>query len=350
MRRSDRPPSGHPVSGHAHAAGAALPQTREAKVALVTGAAGFAGRHLVDALLETSWSIVGLTRRAPAGSQPEPCPFVVADLLEPAVLRPIVADVSPDYVFHLAAATPPASDEMTLAVNVGGTTALLDAIALERPGARVLVVGSDAQYGLPDRGDRPTPETAPMRPLGAYGRSKVLQESIALRYAAMTGLRVVCLRPFNLIGPGQSDRFVVGAIARQIALAEVGAASSTIEVGRLDVRRDFADVRDVVRAFVRAILLGPPGAVYNVGTGTSRSIREVAGMLASSAAIPVTLRTVPGRVRPVDVEVTQCDPSRLRAETGWAPTIPIEQTLADTLDHARAAVAGPSTTLQLVDR
>jgi GDP-4-dehydro-6-deoxy-D-mannose reductase len=348
LQRSDLPQSGHPVLGHTRAAGTALPQTREAKVALVTGAGGFAGRHLVDALRRTSWSVVGLVRRTPGDSQPGPCPLVVADLLEPAVLRGIMRDISPDYVFHLAAATPPASDETTFAVNIGGTSALLDAIALERPDARVLVVGSDAQYGLLDPGDRPTPETAAMRPLSAYGRSKVIQESIALRYAAMTGLRVVCLRPFNYIGPGQSDRFVVGAIARQIALAEAGLASSTIEVGRLDVCRDFADVRDVVLAFVRAILLGPPGAVYNVGTGTSRSIGELAAMLASSARVPVSLRTVPERVRPVDVEVTRCDASRLRAETGWAPTIPIEQTLADTLDHVRAALAG--TTSQFVDR
>src|SRR5206468_3253933 len=99
-----------------------------------------------------------------------------------------------------------------------------------------------AQYGLLDRAHRPTTETAPMRPLGAYGRSKAIQESIALRYAAMAGLRIVCLRPFNLVGPGQSDRFVVGAVARQIALAELGAAPATIKVGRLDVRRDFVDV------------------------------------------------------------------------------------------------------------
>jgi nucleoside-diphosphate-sugar epimerase len=236
-----------------------------------------------------------------------------------------------------------------LAVNVTGTAALLDAVATECPGAWVLVVGSDAQYGVLDSAHRPTSETAPMRPLGTYGRSKVLQESVALRYAA-TGLRVVCLRPFNLAGPGQSDRFVVGAIARKIALAELGAGPATVEVGRLDVRRDFTDVRDAAQAFVRAILLGSPGAVYNVGTGTSRSIGEVAGMLAASATVPVTFRSVPGRMRAGDVEVTRCDPSRLRADTGWVPTIPIQQTLADSLDHVRAALAGPTTTSHATNR
>lgn len=357
MQRSDRLQSGPPVPQHTGPTGAPQqPRERgERGVALVTGAGGFVGRHLVDALLRDSWTVVGLTRGTGgtrgtrAGRHSGACSFVVADLLEPRALRPVLRDVSPDYVFHLAAATPPAPDETMLAVNVTGTTALLGAVATERPGARVLVVGSDAQYGVLDSAHRPTSETAPMRPLGAYGRSKLLQESVALRHAA-TGLRVVCLRPFNLAGPGQSDRFVVGAIARKIALAEAGAGPATIEVGRLDVRRDFTDVRDAARAFIQAILLGPPGAVYNVGTGTSRSIGEVAGMLAASATVPVVFRTVPGRMRAHDPEVTWCDASRLRAGTGWAPRIPIQQTLADSLDHVRSALAGPATTSHATHR
>jgi GDP-4-dehydro-6-deoxy-D-mannose reductase len=317
----------------------ALAEIRAPRVALVTGATGFVGRHLVDALLETSWTVVGLARRDPAPPDTERCRFMVADVREPARIERVLVEAAPDYVFHLAAAMPPSPDSRILAVNLVGSTMLFELLAREAPGCRVLVVGSDAQYGPLEPQHRPTPETAPMRPVGTYGRSKVLQETVALRYADMAGLGVVCVRTFNVVGPGQSTQFVVGKMVHRIARAEAGQGPSTIETGRLDLARDFTDVRDVVRAFVQAVVGGLPGEAYNIGSGVATSISDVAATLASMATTAVAFRPVHRRFRALDVEMTQADASKLRAATGWAPTIPMEQSLADALQHARDAIA-----------
>jgi GDP-4-dehydro-6-deoxy-D-mannose reductase len=317
-----------------------LSVSRQPKLALVTGATGFAGRHLIDALLvETGWEIVGLARRVRASPQPERCRFVVADLTVGDQVRRALTDVQPDFIFHLAAATPPVPDEQLFDMNVGGAITLLEAVTSVCPLAPVLIVGSDAQYGPQDAAHLPTAENAPMRPVAAYGRAKVLQECIALRYQRMVGLRIVCVRPFNYIGPGQSDRFVVATLARQIALAEQGLGPSTIEIGRTDTARDFTDVRDVVRAFIQSLLLGRPGAVYNIGSGTPRGIAAIAGSMASIARVRVTFHSVPSRIHQGEVRVTQCDASRLRDRTAWMPRIPIEQTLLEILDDWRTCVA-----------
>jgi GDP-4-dehydro-6-deoxy-D-mannose reductase len=317
----------------------ALAEVRAPRVALVTGATGFVGRHLIDALLQTSWSVVALTRRGPTPPDTERCRFLVADLREPARMERALGEAAPDYIFHLAAATPPTPDSRILAVNLMASTTLFELLVREATGVRVLVVGSDAQYGSLGPEHRPTPETAPMRPLGTYGRSKVLQEAVALQYAAMAHLGVVCVRPFNIVGPGQSTQFVVGKMVQHIARAEAGKASSSIEVGNLDVARDFTDVRDVARAFVQAILGGTPAEVYNIGSGVATSIGDVARTLASMARTPITFRPVHRRFRALDVSTTRCDASKLRAATGWAPTIPMEQSLNDALHHARDALA-----------
>ena len=315
------------------------------KVVLVTGATGFVGRHLLQALRSTPWNVVGVARRGPTPADAERCRFVVADLREPARVERAIRESAPDYVLHLAAATPPSPDARILAVNVMASTMLLEAVARERPSARVLIVGCDAQYGPLGPANRPTRESAPMRPLATYGRSKIIQEAVALRYAAMAAMHVVCVRPFDIMGPGQSPRFVVGKIAHRIAQAEIGAGPTTIEVGRLDVARDFTDVRDVARAFLHAIVMGRNAEVYNIGTGVATSIEQVARTLASMATTPIAFRTVRHRFRAADIETTQCDASKLRAETGWAPAIPLEQSLADALQRARDIVSGRSPSL-----
>jgi GDP-4-dehydro-6-deoxy-D-mannose reductase len=155
----------------------------------------------------------------------------------------------------------------------------------------------------------------------------------------MADLQVVCVRPFNHIGPGQSARFVVGSIARQIALIEAGAAAGPVQLGDLDSARDFTDVRDVVRAYVVCIAQCEPGSTYNVGTGVPRFIRDIVEMLVGAARVPVDVHSMPGRVRSHDVSVTQCDSSQLRRRTGWKPGILIEQTIIDTLDYWRDVVS-----------
>lgn len=306
---------------------------------LVTGAAGFAGRHLVNLLLQTTaWTVVGLTRQT-LTSDVDRLDWRQVDLRDQQQVAAVVEAVRPRLIFHLAAALPPAADSELLTTNSLAAAYLCEAAATLKPSPAILLVGSDAQYG--PQSSLPTAEDAPLRPLNVYGRSKVLQEAIGRRYAAMLGLRVVCVRPFNHIGPGQSDRFVVASLARQIALAEVGQGPAVIQLGRSDSGRDFTDVRDVVAAYLTCLLYGESGDVYNIGSGRIWRIGEVAALLAGLARVSITFATAAERVRDHEVMVTQCDASRLRRLTGWTPGIPMEQTLHDTLDDWRRRVSIP---------
>jgi GDP-4-dehydro-6-deoxy-D-mannose reductase len=306
--------------------------------ALVTGAGGFAGRHLVRHLLEnTAWTVAGFSRSGMDGSPNERVLDLRGDITKPDDVAGALAAFRPDYVFHLAARTPPAEDADLLDTAVRGTTVLLEQVTAAVPDAAVLSVGSDAQYGPQERGSLPTDEKAPMRPVHAYGRAKLRQEEVALSYASAAGLKVVGVRPFNHIGPGQSDRFVVPSIASQIARAEAG-GPPVVELGSTGDRRDFTDVRDVVRAYLQALIMSPSGGIYNIGSGVNHSIGEAAAILAGMALTKVEVRPVAGRVRRGEPSETCCDASRLRALTGWAPAIGFETSLRDTLDHFRSAL------------
>jgi GDP-4-dehydro-6-deoxy-D-mannose reductase len=310
---------------------------RPSPIALVTGAAGFAGTALVREILRsTAWRVVGVVRRRRTPSDHGRYTEVLADVTDGAMLRRVISEIKPDYALHLAAATPPAADREYLVTNIHGVVALLEAVVAESRETRILIVGSDAQYGQLGNEYLPTPENAPMHPTGAYGRSKVLQEQIALTYQRMENLRVICVRPFNHIGPGQSARFFVGSVARQIARIEAGVDEGPVRLGDLTASRDFTDVRDVVRAYLLAAVLGEPGWCYNVGSGKARPLRTIAETLVSAARVPVDVVSEPSRARSTDVGVTQCDSSRLRESTGWAPAIPLEQTLMDILEYWRA--------------
>lgn len=283
-------------------------------------------------------SVVRQTSPAPLLAAEARAKVVRADVRSPADLLAVLVDAQPDYVFHLAAATPPARDEDYFSVNVGGTINLLEAVTATCPSARVLIVGSDAQYGRQHPRTLPTRESAPMRPVGAYGRSKVLAEAAALAHRRMTGARVICVRAFNHIGPGQSERFVVSSLARQVARAECNLGPSTVEMGCLESARDFTDVRDTVWAYILALLQGRPGGVYNIGTGTSRTMREITIWLAAAARRRVSFRSTPDRLRPDEVKETRCNASKLQHRTGWRPTIPFDQTLTETLEYWRRTV------------
>ncbi|HEU4866163.1 MAG TPA: NAD-dependent epimerase/dehydratase family protein [Actinomycetota bacterium] len=305
--------------------------------ALVTGAGGFAGRHLVRHLLEsTAWNVAGLSRSGMGGAADARVLDLKGDITNPEDVAAALEVSRPDYVFHLAARTPPADDHDLIDTAVGGTTVLMEQVLAAVPDAAVLSAGSDAQYGPQEPGSLPTAEEAPMRPVHAYGRAKLRQEEVALSYAA-AGLRVVCVRAFNHIGPGQSDRFVIPSIASQIARAEAG-GPPVVEVGSTEDRRDFTDVRDVVRAYLQALIMSPSGGIYNIGSGVNHSIGEAVAILARMAMTKVEVRPVAGRVRRGEPSETCCDASRLRSLTGWAPAIDFETSLRDTLEHFRSVL------------
>lgn len=298
--------------------------------ALVTGANGFVGLHLVahldacgDEVIESDTNI--LDREA--------------------IIATITA-AKPDVVYHLAAQADVGgswdSPVDTLRVNVEGTLNVCDASRLA--GARrVLGITSADVYGLldqtgPDRLD----ESTPLRPTSPYAASKAASESIYAQAWLGHGLNVVLARSFNHLGPGQSDRFVASALASRVAANE-RSGTTTVSVGNLEARRDFTDVRDVVRAYRLLMQHGTPGETYHVCSGQDRSVREIAEQLVGLAAFPMTLELDPDLLRPVDLKVLCGDNTKIRSQTGWVPQIPIETTLGDLLEFWRHNPAGVAT-------
>ena len=289
--------------------------------ALVTGASGFVGRHLVAHL-------------AAAGDEVATSD---AEITEPEALEADFGECRPDAVFHLAAQadvgasfTDPAA---TLRVNVEGTFNVLDA-ARQAGAGRVVVISSADVYGRVEPESLPVGETAPMRPVTPYGASKAAAELVCVQAGLGRGLDVVRARAFNHLGPGQSDRFVAAALAARIAANE-RTGDDIVRVGNLQARRDFTDVRDVVRAYRLLAERGAEGEVYNVCSGTARAVRELAEALIARAVHPMRLAADDGLQRPVDVAEVRGDPSRLHAATGWRPDVALERTLDDLLEYWR---------------
>ena len=221
------------------------------------------------------------------------------------------------------------------AVNVGGTANVLSASSAAVV-ARIVVVGSAEEYGRIDESAVPVSETTPLRPVSPYAQSKVAAEELALAAQGDGAIEVICVRAFNHTGPGQSSNFLVPGLAARIAAAERD-GTDDIAVGNLDSVRDYSDVRDVVRAYRLLAERGQAGQVYNVCSGSGVTVADIAGGLMALARRPLRLAVDPELVRPVDVPVLVGDSSRLRDTTGWKPQIPLERTLADVLDAARAA-------------
>lgn len=282
--------------------------------ALVTGGSGFAGRHLREALRDAGWRVLTLDRSGPAD--------YVGDLRS-MPLRTVKADV----IFHLAAfANPSASIDEAAAVFE--TNAAVTARLAREVRAGRLVFPSTCQVYAPS--ERPLDESAPLLPRTPYAASKLCAESLAL--AAKRD--VVILRPFNHTGPGQSAAYVCPRIARQVALAEAGRGPRRLELAALAPRRDFFDVRDMARAYLRAAERGEAGARYNVGTGRPVTILEIAEILRGMSKVPLELRGHPG-----DPSTLSGDARRFRKDTGWRPEIPLRRTLADLLEGERHAAS-----------
>jgi GDP-4-dehydro-6-deoxy-D-mannose reductase len=252
-----------------------------------------------------------------------------------------VAAARPDAVYHLAAASHVGSSWSApvevLRTNAEGTLNVL--LAAEAAGApRVLVVGSAEEYGIVDPSALPLVETFPLRPVTPYGASKVAAEVVGLQAFLGRGLPVVLARPFNHLGPGQSDRLVASTLAHQVARNE-REGTDVVLAGDLTPRRDFTDVRDVVRAYRLLVTEGQPGEAYNVCSGIDVPISEVADALIAQARRPMRVELDPSRLRPVELPALRGDPGKLRAATGWTPEIPLQRTLSDLLAWWRQRVA-----------
>ena len=314
---------------------------------LVTGASGFVGGHLAEHLLESGDLVVGLSvsGRWPAALahlernvRLEACDL--ADVAE-ADLAEVVRRKQPEVVYHLAAQANPqasvADPRGTWALNLGGTLNLLEAVKASGVRPRVVLVSSGVCYGNPGPEHQPVTESCPLRPNNPYAASKGAADLLGVQHFLAHGTDVLTARPFNHAGPRQSAQYVLSALARQVAEVELG-RKPRVEVGNLDVVRDFTDVRDVVRGYRLLAERGEPGEIYNLGTGRGTKIADALATLAALAGAPVDVYVDPARARPVDQPLLVADPSKLRAATGWGPRHSTEQTLADMLDYWRDAL------------
>jgi GDP-4-dehydro-6-deoxy-D-mannose reductase len=297
--------------------------------AVVTGAGGFVGRHLVDHLQSTGDEVVLLDR---ASATP-------VDVTEAGQVRAALLDARPDAVYHLAALSHIGESwdapGRVLRVNAEGTLHVLRA-CVEAGVGRVLVVGSADEYGAVHPEDLPLTEDAPLRPVTPYGASKVAAEFLALQAFLGEGLATVRARAFNHTGPRQPARFVVPGLARRIAAAE-HEGRTDVPVGSLEPVRDLTDVRDVARAYRLLVEHGTPGDVYNVCSGRGVSVRELAERLLARSDARLRLVPDPSLRRAVEVPRLVGDPSKLQAATGWEPEHDLDETLAEVLEEARAA-------------
>ncbi|MBI2774128.1 MAG: GDP-mannose 4,6-dehydratase [Chloroflexi bacterium] len=265
------------------------------------------------------------------------------ELTDAGAVEKLISAVQPHRVFHLAAQSFVQSsfDEpaATIDINVRAQLNLLEAVRRhDGEQTRIHVAGSSEEYGLVLPDEVPMKETNPLRPLSPYAVSKVTQDKLAWQYFKSYGMHIVVTRGFNHTGPRRGLIFVTSTFARQIAEIEAGLHEPVLYVGDLTTKRDWTDVRDMVRAYWLALEKGEPGESYNVGSGRTWSIREMLDILLSHSKIKVRLQEDPARLRPSDVPILWADVSKFRKATGWEPKIPFERTLRDLLEYWRVRV------------
>ncbi len=319
------------------------------KRVLITGITGFAGSHLADFLLEEHpeievWGTYRWrSRRENIEHIEGRIRLLECELDDATAVRRALEAARPDAIFHLAAQSfVPASwvaPADTLQSNILGQTNLFEAIRELELDPVVQIACSSEEYGLVLPGETPIRESNPLRPLSPYAVSKVAQDYLGYQYFQSYGIKAIRTRGFNHEGPRRGEVFVMSNFAKQVAAIEAGLHEPLIRVGNLDAVRDFTDVRDMVRAYFLAAERATPGEVYNIASGKGITIRDMLQKILDRSTVAVRVEVDPARLRPSDVEVLLGDASKFRAATGWEPRIPLDQTIADTLDYWRARFA-----------
>ena len=312
---------------------------------LVTGVTGFAGSHLVDFILakKPGTEITGIQRWRSRTENIEhfadKIRLVECDLRDASSVRDVLDEERPDWIFHLAAQsfvpTSWTAPTESLVTNIIGQLNIFEAVKKLGIKPRIQLACSSEEYGLVLENELPIRETNPLRPLSPYAVSKVGQDMLGYQYWMSFRIPVVRTRGFNHEGPRRGPVFVCSDFAKQIADIEKGRRAPVVRVGNLDARRDFTDVRDVVRAYWLALEKGEPGEVYNIASGRAWTIREMLDLLLGMSTAKIKVEQDPARMRPSDVPVLLGDASKFRERTGWTPEIPFETTMTDLLAYWR---------------
>lgn len=315
---------------------------------LITGITGFAGSHLADFILEehADVRVYGMirwrSRRENIRHLQDSIELVEADLKDMVSMKKCLAHVKPDRIFHLAAQSfVPTSwtcPSETFCINSIGQINLFESLLSLGLKPRIQIAGSSEEYGLVHEDEVPMKESNPLRPLSPYAVSKVAQDLLGYQYHQSYGLPVVRTRGFNHTGPRRGEVFICSNFARQIAEIEAGKREPVMYVGNLEAKRDFTDVRDMVRAYWLSLEKGKPGDVYNIGSGTTYKIKDVLDMLLSLTDKKVKVEVDPDRLRPSDVPILLADSSKFRNATGWEPRFEFSRSLKDLLDYWRERI------------
>ena len=310
--------------------------------ALIIGAAGFVGDYLMDYLKARGFDtyVTKLNTERKIGK----LGITEFDLniLNPIAVRNLLNTVRPDYIFHLAAQSSVSfswkNPGLTVDVNVKGSLNVLDGVRQMDYHPRVLLIGSGEEYGYIKESDIPLKETASLHPGNIYAATKVCQNMMGTIYSHAYQMELVMVRAFNHVGPKQSPIFVVSDFCKQVVEIEKGLKPAVIYVGNLEARRDFTDVRDVVRAYECLVMRGRAGETYNVGSGRAVPISEILNKILVHSKAKIEVETQKDKPRPSDIPIIEADISKIRSEVGWKPEITLDKTIQDTLRYWRDSI------------
>lgn len=308
--------------------------------ALIIGASGFVGPYLVEEIKRSLFcEVITTTSRKTNKLGIGEDKTVQLNILDKARITEILSSEKPDYIFHLAAQSSVAlswkDPKSTVDINIVGAINLINAIQQSGYAPKVLIVGSSEEYGKVWESSTPIRETTVLSPGNVYAVTKACQNMMATIYSHAYGLQLIMTRSFNHIGPGQSTQFVVADFCSQAVRIEKGLQEPVFRVGNLSAKRDFTDVRDVVKAYCLLIQYGKPGETYNVGSGHAASIQEILNTILSQTNAEVKVEIDSAKLRPVDVPIIEADISKIYKDTGWTPAISLAQTITDTLEYWR---------------
>ena len=314
------------------------------KKILVTGISGFAGNYLARKLLDRGYNKIYGTYLSEKSigslfgisSQLE---LFQLDLMDSKTVYEVINKIKPDYVYHLAAIASSVQSfkepNFVITNNINSQINLLEAIRNTKLNPRIMIVSSAEVYGKVDPKDLPIDEDTPLKPVNPYAVSKLTQDFLGLQYFIAYNIDIIRVRPFNHIGPGQTEQFSTSAFAKKIVEIEKEKKEPVLTVGNLEAKRDFTDVRDMVWAYILLMEKGKSGDVYNIGSGKAYKMSEVLDMMLSFSKVKIKVETDSSLLRPSDNPELVCDNTKIQNLTGWIPEIPLEQTLKDILEYWR---------------